>query len=101
MFSTHHHNDSIDSDNKTNKPEIINYHNQNKGGVDAIDQLLGNDSVRSKTNRWMVNVFYFMIDAAVQNAFASKILKIENSGTQIIDRNILKEKMMEDNFITS
>ncbi len=51
------------------KPEIIMYYNENKMGCDALDQLCANNTCRRRTNRWPFNVFCFLIDAAVQNAY--------------------------------
>ena len=95
LLSTHHHDDSIDFDNRSNKPEIINFYNRNKGGVDSFDQLLENNTVRRKTHRWTMNIFYFLIDASTQNAFALKLLYLEQIGKRVIDRERLKQNELE------
>lgn len=68
LISTHHHDNKIDDE--TNKPQIIIDYNKRKGGVDTFDQLLAINSCRRKTNRWTLNAFMFLLDAACQNAFA-------------------------------
>ena len=40
-----------------------------KGGVDTVDHCIEINTCRRKTNRWTLNVFYYMIDVSVQNAF--------------------------------
>ena len=91
LLSTHHHDDEIKYDNYENKPEIIHFYNRYKGGVDEFDQLLENNTVRRKTSRWPLNVFYFMIDATVQNSFAATLFQLEKSGPKINDRKRLKK----------
>ena len=89
LLSTHHHDEEIEYDARENKPDI---YNRNKGGVDAFDQLLENNTVRRKTNRWPKSIFYFMIDATVQNSFSATLFQIEKSGKKINDRKRLKKK---------
>ena len=48
-----------------------------KGGVDTFDHILALNSCRRKTNRWPYNVFMFLVDAAVQNAFS--LFKLTNT----------------------
>ncbi len=68
MLSSYHHDEAIEDRNDC-KPEIITFYNQNKMGCDAFDQLCANNTCRRRTNRWPFNVFYFMVDAAVQNSY--------------------------------
>lgn len=51
------------------KPEIVNYYNSTKAGVDILDQLIRFYSARRKSNRWPVTLFYNMIDICGYNAF--------------------------------
>ena len=43
LFSTIHRDAKVDAETK--KPEIIQFYNSTKGGVDTVDQLCGNYSV--------------------------------------------------------
>jgi len=63
------HTDSNIIENEKRKPEIILYYNKNKSGVDTFDQMVSNYSVRRKTKRWPLSVFYCMVDIASINAF--------------------------------
>ena len=91
LLSTHHHDEEIEYDARENKPEIIHFYNRNKGGVDAFDQLLENNTVRRKTNRWPKSIFYFMIDATVQNSFSATLFQIEKYVKKINDLKRLKK----------
>ena len=56
LFSTMHRDAKVDAETK--KPEIIQFYNSTKGGVDTIDQLCGNYSVTRRTRRWPLCVFF-------------------------------------------
>ena len=44
------------------KPEIIKYYNKTKGGVDTMDKMLPEYTVKRRTLRWPLAFFYHMID---------------------------------------
>lgn len=67
MVSTMHHSRVDDPD--TGKPEIIEYYNQTKGGVDGLDFKCANYSSNRRTKRWPMAVFYSMVDVAGVNAY--------------------------------
>uniref|UniRef100_A0A8C5DVD5 PiggyBac transposable element-derived protein domain-containing protein n=10 Tax=Gouania willdenowi TaxID=441366 RepID=A0A8C5DVD5_GOUWI len=50
------------------KPNTITQYNTTKCGVDVMDQMVREYSVRTGTRRWPVAVFYNMIDMAALNA---------------------------------
>lgn len=68
LLSTLHNNEEVDSTQKK-KPEIINYYNNTKGGVDIMDQKVANYTVKRQTKRWPVVVWSNMMDVAAHNAF--------------------------------
>ena len=43
-------------------PEIMNYYNKIKDGVDTMDKILGEYIVKRRTLRWPLTFFYNMID---------------------------------------
>lgn len=45
-------------------PQIIKYYNKTKGGVDVMDKMLGEYTVKRRTLRWPLAFFYNMIDVA-------------------------------------
>ncbi|XP_054631006.1 uncharacterized protein LOC129180496 isoform X2 [Dunckerocampus dactyliophorus] len=57
-------------DTRKKKPNTVTDYNSKKCGVDVMDQMVGEFSVRSGTRRWPVAVFYNMIDIAALNAHA-------------------------------
>uniref|UniRef100_A0A3P9KCK2 PiggyBac transposable element-derived protein domain-containing protein n=1 Tax=Oryzias latipes TaxID=8090 RepID=A0A3P9KCK2_ORYLA len=56
-------------DTKKKKPNTVTDYNSMKCGVDVMDQMVREYSVRSGTRRWPVGVFYNMIDIAALNAY--------------------------------
>jgi len=50
------------------KPEIINYYNKTKAGVDVLDKLVRAYSCKRSTRRWTVSLFFNVIDIAALNA---------------------------------
>ncbi|CAJ0966483.1 unnamed protein product [Ranitomeya imitator] len=51
------------------KPNTVTQYNHTKCGVDVMDQMVREYSVRAGTRRWPVAVFYNMIDMAALNAY--------------------------------
>lgn len=93
VISTHHHDCKIDTE--SNQPQTIIDYNQTKGGVDTFDHLLALNSCRRKTNRWTLNCFMFMIDAACQNAFSLFKLKSKRFN-QPLSKNYAKDDGLEE-----
>ena len=65
LLSTMHRDAKVDAETK--KPEIIQFYNSTKGGVDTVDQLCGNYSVSRKTRRWPLCVFFHLVNIAGVN----------------------------------
>lgn len=61
LLSSMHSGKVID---ENSKPEIINFYNSTKGGVDTFDQMMHTSSVSRKTRRWPLRFFYGMLDQA-------------------------------------
>ena len=59
----------IKSNKETAKPKIILYYNKTKSGVDNIDKLLAKYTVKRRTNRWPLALFYNIIDIAALAAY--------------------------------
>lgn len=62
LLSTMHHDTSVDEE--SGKPEIILSYNKTKGGVDAMDQMAHSFTVKRKTKRWPLVIFFDMVDLA-------------------------------------
>ncbi|KAJ0171852.1 hypothetical protein K1T71_012615 [Dendrolimus kikuchii] len=54
---------------RTKKPNMVEFYNQTKGGVDTLDQMCSNMSCSRKTNRWPMCVFYGMLNIAFINSY--------------------------------
>lgn len=61
------HNDAAVNPN-SQKPEVIHFYNETKGGVDTVDQLCGNYSVSRRTNRWPLCIFFHLLNISGVNA---------------------------------
>ncbi|XP_064094353.1 piggyBac transposable element-derived protein 4-like [Macrobrachium nipponense] len=53
----------------TGKPNIIEYYNETKGGVDTFDQMCATYNCSRKTNRWPLCVFFGMVNASIINSW--------------------------------
>jgi hypothetical protein len=51
------------------KPEIIQYYNRTKGGVDTLDQLCATYTCGRSTRRWPLCIFYSMLDIMGVNSY--------------------------------
>lgn len=67
FMSTLHHNKNCLPEKK-NKPEIIQFYNETKTGVDVLDQLVSSYTCKRKTNRWPMAVFSAFLDISAYNA---------------------------------
>ncbi|KAL1457149.1 hypothetical protein WDU94_001810 [Cyamophila willieti] len=79
---------------ETAKPEIITFYNQTKGGVDTQDKMLTEYTVKRKTWRWPLALFFNMIDVT---ALAAYIIITENLDHKTSEgrRKFLKELSKE------
>lgn len=81
LVSSMHYSKSFDEVN--GKPEIITYYNSTKSGVDTLDQKCANYSTGRRTQRWLMAVFYRLLDISANNAY---VLYNCHQGTQTISR---------------
>ena len=59
LLSSLHHNSNIA---ESGKPEIGEFYNKTKAGVDALDQKVRHYTTYRKTYRWPLAVFYNILD---------------------------------------
>ncbi|GAU91706.1 hypothetical protein RvY_03912 [Ramazzottius varieornatus] len=59
----------VDEETEEEKPEIFAHYNRKKAGVDTLDYLTGNYSVRRKTPRWPMALFYDIVDISALNSY--------------------------------
>ncbi|GBP85250.1 PiggyBac transposable element-derived protein 4 [Eumeta japonica] len=65
LYSTMHHDNTVNSE--TQKPEIIEYYNSTKSGVDSVDQKCSVYSCSRRTHRWPMAVFFRIVDMSAWN----------------------------------
>ncbi|KAK3542374.1 hypothetical protein QTP86_025851, partial [Hemibagrus guttatus] len=68
LMSTLHRDTSV-SATEDKKPQIILDYNKNKGGVDNLDKVTSVYSCKRMTARWLLTVFYNMLDVSAYNSF--------------------------------
>ncbi|XP_058873952.1 piggyBac transposable element-derived protein 4-like [Acipenser ruthenus] len=68
------------------KPETVDFYNDTKHGVDVIDQMVRQYSVKAGSRRWPVAVFYNVLDLAAINSF---VLYKECTGENISRRDFI------------
>jgi hypothetical protein len=70
LISSMHDNDAIDETTASlMKPEIITFYNQNKFGVDVVDQMCESYNVARTSRKWPLVHFFNMINVSGINAF--------------------------------
>lgn len=94
LMSTFHQNDNLVSNTTTNLSIINDSYNKFKCGVDLVDQVINSSTVQRKTNRWPVNLFYFILNIALTNSYTlCKKLGIINAST--LKRDFMEMLAME------
>lgn len=89
MLSTLHSDDEIDLDTGDSfKPEVISFYNLSKGGVDVVDRMKKEYSVKRVSNRWPLTVFNGLLNLATINA---QIIYLSNTGAKIARRIFIAE----------
>ncbi len=74
VLSTMHHDTNVEGPNC--KPSMTMHYNATKGGVDNLDHMARYYTVKRKTNRWPLVVFYNMIDMGGIAAFIISVKEI-------------------------
>ncbi|XP_043505326.1 piggyBac transposable element-derived protein 4-like [Polistes fuscatus] len=85
ILSSMHNSVQIEK-NDTRTPETIQLYNSTKFGVDVTDQMARNYSVKSKSRRWPLQVFFNILDLAGINAW---VLYKETTGGEITRQEFL------------
>ena len=60
LISSMHHSEQLDEE--SGKPEIIEYYNMTKGGVDSLDQKCATYTASRRTRRWPMAIFFALVD---------------------------------------
>ncbi|XP_071554095.1 piggyBac transposable element-derived protein 4-like [Temnothorax nylanderi] len=76
-------------DQQTQKPSIISFYNDTKGGTDCFDQMCHEYTTARKTLRWPMRFWYGMLDQGGINALILHNFNIENPN--LVRREFLKQ----------
>ena len=69
LLSTFHHDATVLNEENENRPEIIDYYNRTKVGVDLMDQKLSYYRTGRGTRRWTLALFLNLLDICAHNAY--------------------------------
>ena len=83
LLSTAHQSDKI---GESGKPEIVEFYNETKAGVDALDQKVQHYTTYRKTKRWPMAVFYNILGIAAYNAYVLFKLRPPSTGFNLNHR---------------
>ena len=75
------------------KPEIIEFYNDTTGGVDTFDKMVHAYSVSRCTRRWLLRMFYGILDQAGINALI--LYKLANPSKKLRKKEFLKNLVNE------
>lgn len=90
VLSSMHFSGDVNEQSKV--PEIIEFYNLTKGGVDVLDKLCHDKTTKRSTNRWPMRYFFGILDISAVNAFVIwKWNKDEPSYSNIARTNFLKQ----------
>lgn len=94
MLSTMH--DQKDEDKTVRIPEIIEFYNSTKGGVDCFDKLCHTYSVSRKTRRWPLCIFYGLLNAVGINSMILLAGSESKSKESVPNRRTFLKKLATD-----
>ena len=103
MLSTAHYSDKI---GEIEKPETVEFYNETKAGVDALDQKVRHYTTYRKTKRWPLAVFYNILDIAAYNSYVLFKLLPSSTGFNLNHRarykflKMLGETMIKPSMVT-
>lgn len=69
LMSSCHSSNEIYHQRDDKLPQVIHEYNQEKGGTDLMDSCIEDYSVKRKTNRYPLVLFFNMIDIAIHNSY--------------------------------
>lgn len=71
LLSTMHDDRAVDDNSVKKKPEVIQYYNKTKSGVDTMDQMVRTYTCKRRTRRWPMVLWHNVLDVATLNAYTN------------------------------
>ncbi|CAG4952254.1 unnamed protein product [Colias eurytheme] len=78
------------------KPDMIEFYNQTKGGVDSFDQMCTLMSCSRKTNRWPMALFYGMLNMAFVNSYVIYCHNMLSKKEKPLNRRAFMKQLSND-----
>ena len=102
LLSSLDHNSNIA---ESGKPEIVEFYNKTKAGVDAFDQKVRHYIIYRKTYRWPLAVFYNILDISAYNTYVLFKIRPPAQGIDTYSRTRFKffcslgEQLLKPNML--
>ncbi|CAM4726448.1 unnamed protein product [Leuciscus chuanchicus] len=97
ILSTLHTSEALNETGAKNKPEVFQYYNRTKGGVNNVQQMANNYACKRRTKRWTMVLWYNMLNIAIVNSYS--IFNAQNpsfmGGGHNTQRMFIKELVKE------
>lgn len=92
--------DRVFTDPETQKPEIVAYYNEHKGGVDALDEKCSKSSSSRRTRRWPLVILFRTLDISVINSYIlhQSFAKNEEIKEKSVFAKKLAAKLVQDHM---
>ncbi|KAJ8394423.1 hypothetical protein AAFF_G00046340 [Aldrovandia affinis] len=78
LLSSMHDDQAVSHNSGKRKPEVIQYYNRTKIGVDLMDQMVHTFTCKRQVRRWPMALWHNLIDVATLNAYTT--LKARHPG---------------------
>ena len=94
LISTFHHDATITE--MKEKPEIVQFYNETKSGVDEMDKLLRRYTTQRRTNRWPLALFFNIVDIAALAAYIIYMANNDMLNRRTSDRRLFLRSLGEE-----
>ncbi|XP_051922662.1 piggyBac transposable element-derived protein 4-like [Hippocampus zosterae] len=101
LLSTMHHDKAVDEHGKKKKtPEVIKFYNETNGGVDTIDQMVGNYPCKRQTQRWPMVQWSNIIEIGTLNVYTFFMAQHPDFKSGITNARLLFLKELSKELVT-
>ena len=96
LLSTYHNHVNINQNDEKKKPDIIEYYNKTKNGVDTMDQMVATFTCKRKINRWPMALFCNLLDVSALDAYVLFVGMFPDWHADKTNRNIRRRLFIEE-----